>query len=274
MLKAICIICKKEFEVLPYRKETAKFCSRNCQAEYRKTLCGENHPRWTQAARVKQCQVCGKDFTQRPTEAISSFLGRKFCSHECGWIGQKYLSGEDHPNWTGGKRPRDFRHVKWAEKVLNRDKATCQKCGAHGVQMHSHHIKSFIDNEDLRYDVDNGITLCASCHWEEHSALNENGVKTVNLLPSNVGDNTVPSHSGNIMEGVTTNGRAYRRWEGKCEYCGSFISKQLSKFKNNLHHFCSKSCGAKYRHLFEPRFNGGNSDTSALPEREEIVCTL
>jgi 5-methylcytosine-specific restriction endonuclease McrA len=234
---------------------------------------GKDHPRWLGGERVKRCQLCGKEFTQRPTEAISSFWKRKFCSHACGWIGQKYNSGPDHPNWTGGKRLRDSRHATWAQKVLIRDNATCQKCGAVGVQMHAHHIKPFIDNEALRYDISNGLTLCTKCHWKEHSALNDNGENSVNLLPGNAGDNTEPSRNGNIAEGVTTNGRAYRRWEGACEWCGNFISKQLSKMRIPKHHFCSKSCAARYRHVEFPRFNGSNSYMSTPPEREDIVCS-
>lgn len=259
--------------MLPYRQDTAKFCSRGCKAEYQHLhVCGENHPQWTEAERVKTCQYCGKKFSQRPTEAISSFTDRKFCSHACGWLGQIYLRGEENPRWTGGYRPRDGRHASWAQHVINRDNATCQKCGVTKVQMHAHHIKPFIDNKELRFELSNGLALCAPCHWKEHSALMENGVKTGDLLPGNAGDNPVPSHNGNVVEGVTTNGRAYRRWEGTCEYCGTFISKQLSQMKNHDHHFCSKSCAAKKRHIEFPRFYGGNSDTSALPERDDIVC--
>lgn len=272
MIKVTCTICNKEFEVPPYRKETAKFCSRKCHAEYRTTLIGEKHQRWLGGDRVKQCEYCGKEFAQRPTEAITSFWGRKFCSHDCGWLGQTYLSGENHPNWTGGKRPRDFRHEKWARQIVIRDKATCQRCGITGVEMHAHHIKPFIDNKELRYDSDNGECLCYQCHWNEHSALNENGKNSVNLLIGNAKDNTEPSLRGNLLEGVTTNGRAYRKWEGTCEWCKTFIVKQFSKM-NHKHHFCSKSCAAKFRHIGFPRFDGSNSDTSIPPEREEIVCT-
>ena len=32
------------------------------------------------------------------------------------------------------------------------------------VTLHAHHKENFADNPDLRFDVDNGITLCDKCH--------------------------------------------------------------------------------------------------------------
>ena len=189
-----CLICNKEFHVVPARKDTAKFCSRGCKAEYQhQNIKGENHPRWTGGSRIKQCALCGADFTQKRTEAISTFRGRRFCSQGCGWIGQTYYAGANHPTWKGGKKKRGFRHDVWAQQVITRDKGVCQKCGRAGMEMHAHHIEAFIDNENSRYDLDNGITLCFQCHWEQHSASIENGVNSVELLTSNVEDNTEPS---------------------------------------------------------------------------------
>ena len=268
-MKTTCVICNTEFNVLPYRKDTAKFCSIHCKAEYQRLYVhGENHPRWTQAERVKTCEYCGQEFTQRPTEAISSFTNRRFCCHECGWIGQTYYSGENHSNWTGGKRQRNYQHVRWADSVIRRDKATCHKCGITGVEMHAHHLLSYIDHEDLRYDMDNGITLCCECHWNEHSATIENGVNSGNILPDNAGDNPEPSLSRKALEGATTNSRAYRRMECNCDWCGAFLSIQLSKAKNKQRHFCNKKCMGKYSSSTKYNIRyGSNADTSAPPAK-------
>ena len=56
------------------------------------------------------------------------------------------------------------KYFDWRKNVFERDNYTCQCCGQHGGKLNAHHIKNFSDNEQLRYDVDNGITLCFNCH--------------------------------------------------------------------------------------------------------------
>lgn len=62
---------------------------------------------------------------------------------------------------------RSSKYKKWKKDVLERDLFTCQKCG-HIGNLVVHHIKSFADNMELRFDVNNGITLCQNCHKEVH----------------------------------------------------------------------------------------------------------
>ncbi len=78
--------------------------------------------------------------------------------------------GELGPNWGGGTTPMNKRERKsvsfklWKEAVLARDNWTCQGCGQKGGDIYPHHIKSFAKYPELRFDVDNGITLCDKCH--------------------------------------------------------------------------------------------------------------
>lgn len=51
----------------------------------------------------------------------------------------------------------------WRRLVIERDGHKCKKCGAR-KNLRAHHIENFAENEQLRLDVDNGITLCAECH--------------------------------------------------------------------------------------------------------------
>jgi 5-methylcytosine-specific restriction endonuclease McrA len=85
------------------------------------------------------------------------------------------LSGEKNPNWKGGKRAiRQMEmgkadYAKWRKAVYTRDNYTCQRCMTRGGKIEAHHIKPFSTHFELRFDVDNGMTLCKACHKKEHN---------------------------------------------------------------------------------------------------------
>ena len=58
----------------------------------------------------------------------------------------------------------------WRGKVMMRDGFRCKVCGEK-EDLQAHHIVSWKDTEGedpLRFDVNNGITLCRSCHLIAH----------------------------------------------------------------------------------------------------------
>jgi hypothetical protein len=250
MVSVKCLNCNKDFNVIPARLVTAKFCSYKCRGEWRTVhWSGANHPGYQQGPRTLICQYCKSEFSQRSTEAISMFRKRKFCSMECAKHGQMRLVGELHPLFKSDSRRKAARgkHGAWARAVISRDKATCRKCSVTNVELHAHHILSFADHPEKRWDVENGLTLCHSCHWAEHTASNANAVNSGNILPASAGDNPEPSFGRKPVEGVTTRGRAYRRWDGSCDCCGTPISKTWSDVKGKSALFCSRNCASKWR---------------------------
>ena len=239
-----CIECGKEQKIIPARSGTYKFCSYSCRSRWRsKNWTGENHPQFNKdAIREKVCPVCNKLF---PLKADKN---QKFCSMGCTKIGQKRYRGNENSRYreNARRKNRGGPHRIWVSAVINRDLATCQKCGVKDVEMHAHHIKSYKDHPELRFDVDNGITLCFKCHWLVHSVQNENGKNSVKPLTDYAEGNTEPSNERKFVEGVTTRGRTCRRWSGNCEWCGAFISKRWSDTKDKKHLFCSKTCSGKF----------------------------
>jgi len=63
----------------------------------------------------------------------------------------------------------------WREAVFARDNWACQKYGYRGekgfgcrVVLHPHHIQNFAEFPELRFAIDNGITLSKQAHNEFH----------------------------------------------------------------------------------------------------------
>jgi 5-methylcytosine-specific restriction endonuclease McrA len=247
-----CIQCGKTKDVIPARRLTFKFCSYACRSEWRKVhWSGENHPGWTGGEREKVCQHCGNVFKYERGSTVATFRRQKFCSKACADIGGLRYFGSENANWNGDPRRkhRESKHAAWRRKVISRDHGRCRTCGAKDVELHAHHVKSYRDHPDLRFEVANGLTLCAHCHWQIHAKPAANGVNSGKPAPSQVGGNPEPSFGRKPIEGATTRGRAYRRWEGSCDYCGSFLSRTWSDVAGKANLFCSKSCAGKFKFL-------------------------
>jgi hypothetical protein len=93
---------------------------------------------------------------------------------------RKMFKGKNSPVWKGGVK---FHRVEratgeyksWRKAVFARDKYRCQCCKAKQgeveftVELHAHHIVTWKESKELRYDTNNGITFCHDCHNKFHS---------------------------------------------------------------------------------------------------------
>lgn len=85
------------------------------------------------------------------------------------------MSGKQNPNWKGGITSinqmirSSLEYKSWRESVFERDNYTCIWCSIRSgngkaVILHADHIQPFSLFPKLRFDTDNGRTLCEPCH--------------------------------------------------------------------------------------------------------------
>lgn len=84
---------------------------------------------------------------------------------------QRTARGANHYAFSHGEFQRSLddrrkiEYADWRNAVFIRDNFTCQHCGdSKGGNLNAHHIKPFADHPELRFSIDNGITLCETCH--------------------------------------------------------------------------------------------------------------
>lgn len=183
----ICEICsnKRQYKPWQLRQRSGRVCSRRCAMilRYKNT---ENRKRQSIIAKEKKYGywMVGKKQTQESNSKHSkSLLGH----HRGGWklseqtrirMRDSALRGEQSRFWRGGICPKNakirssFEYKTWRRAVFDRDNYTCQKCGERGGRLHADHIRPFAMYPELRFDINNGRTLCVDCHKKTPTFLN------------------------------------------------------------------------------------------------------
>lgn len=72
-----------------------------------------------------------------------------------------------------GRKRNDKFYQNWRYRCLKRDNKTCLLCGSHS-KLHVHHLLRWHDKPTARYYMENGATLCTSCHKAGHGPTGHN----------------------------------------------------------------------------------------------------
>jgi hypothetical protein len=134
-----------------------KYCSRACMVIFMQ-----------KNARQITCEICLQVKKCKPRNQVSK--GARFCSKKCKGIWMTLEAKKRHATGltTLGQFNRFERYSKaageWRKAIFARDNFTCQICKVRGTYLEADHIKPFAYFPSLRYDIDNGRTLCRPCH--------------------------------------------------------------------------------------------------------------
>lgn len=144
-----CDFCNSESKKVPSQVNDKNFCSVECRTSF---YSGEKHGMSNRMS-IK-CDQCNKEFS-RPESHINA--NNNFCDKECYY---EYLTCNDDRNSNEAKQ--------WRNEIRNRDNWTCQDCKEKRENIEAHHIEKWRENEDLRFCLDNGVSLCPECHYLRH----------------------------------------------------------------------------------------------------------
>ena len=73
--------------------------------------------------------------------------------------------------WEDEQRNRNTpEYIYWRISVFKRDSYKCKKC-SDTQKINAHHIDSWATHKELRFDINNGITLCEKCHKKIHKKI-------------------------------------------------------------------------------------------------------
>jgi hypothetical protein len=204
--KLKCLNCGKEFETVNSKiKNGRKFCCKLCFYQYQKGL------KRKELGVETTCDICGKIFRIYPYRLKES--GVHTCSKECFIIflasrdvtveTRKKLSlkslghklslesrlkikkskiGKKNPNWKGGisdinkKIRTSMIYRQWQNIIFKRDNYKCCICGKKSKNLNGHHLCGFSEFPELRFNPDNGVTICKKCHDYFHSIFGKQNI--------------------------------------------------------------------------------------------------
>jgi hypothetical protein len=150
----VCKQCGSDFLTQPNQLAVGrgKFCSKACWHKFESKQI------------IYECEVCGKEVSQKIS--VYSKNEHHLCSKKCIGIQQR---GEDYGVYKFGSA-----YTTWRIAVRQRDENKCQRCGAKATAdecLCVHHILPWKSFPEERFSVDNGVVLCATCHYEVHRII-------------------------------------------------------------------------------------------------------
>ena len=158
---------ENDFEYAERRALSVKDAKRNPIAT-QKAIETKRLPLFREAARQR-----AKSQWNDPEKRAALESGIAMRSQSQSWISHNFFKkGTEHPfykgNATSHKREFNYEYKQWRKKVFQRDNYTCQECKKLRVKLNAHHIKPWITHPELRYSIDNGKSLCETCHAKQH----------------------------------------------------------------------------------------------------------
>jgi hypothetical protein len=203
----ICEICGLIYFVYPYRKSSARYCSRKCLNKSKESIVRDKHQNWKGGK--PKCATCDKSLSLYGSKHCKShrvvadperYRRLKGAATRRFWLGRKHTQATieklKRVHTTHGLTPvfqiirGSQRYKDWRLGIFRRDWFKCVLCSSNKNIQADHFPKSFkqilneeaiissigIPDDSQLWDVNNGRTLCYDCHratstWGVHNSV-------------------------------------------------------------------------------------------------------
>lgn len=182
MRSFVCLKCCIFFESKKFDKNREpKYCSKKCfqnrvikeETKEKMSLSKQGKEPWNKGITMWEGKEhprgnLGKPSKQKGIKRCQETIQKLKDSH----YGKKYpeRSGENHHYWKGGITPENEKirkssdYSNWRKSIFERDEFKCVLCLKKGGCLNADHIMPFSTHPELRFNLENGRTLCKECH--------------------------------------------------------------------------------------------------------------
>lgn len=180
MITNICKTCEKSFTKSHNPNRAYKYCSLGCMGldkekskRHSEVMYGKTAWNKGEKGRKEWMDTSGLNKSKPWNKGLKGL--------QTAWnkgIINVHFVGEKNPNWKGGvtkineKIRKSIEYKAWRTAVFERDNFTCVHCKeSKPGKLNADHIKPFAYFPDLRFDINNGRTLCIDCHKKTDTYL-------------------------------------------------------------------------------------------------------
>ena len=181
--------CGNAVEVTAHDLLTGHTVSCGChKQDMARQRAGKNHPRFLDLTKQQFGRLTVEEYV-----GDSAWLCRCECGEEvlvqsgnltnggtesCGCLWREVMaarSGENSATWDPNLTDEDRagrrlspKYKAWRTTVFVRDGRECQVCGKKDSTINAHHLYDYSSHPNLRYNAEDGATMCRECHRDFH----------------------------------------------------------------------------------------------------------
>lgn len=155
--KTICHTCNN---LKPVSEETKK----KLAEAHKGLLVGEKNPMWKGGKPL--CTLCGGNVSGWHQKLCKVCFLKRDQSGDKNPMWKNYTNEERKENLD---RRKGYLSRRWTVNVKKKYNYTCDTCNSIDTTIHAHHLANWKDYPEKRFDEDNGVCLCESCHYTFHS---------------------------------------------------------------------------------------------------------